>query len=204
MPVMIYDPTYADQVRLMRAAQAPNARDEMWEGVLVMPPMPNNQHQDIVNGFVYAFTSVVNRAGGDRVHPGANVSDRDAGWIDNYREPDVVVYLVTNPAQDSNTHWVGGPDLAVEIASPGEDPRLKLEFYAQVKTREVLIVDRDPWALELYQLKGAKLVSAGVSDVTTSAVLASAALPLTFQLCAGAARPTIHIAHTTSTQTWTA
>ena len=203
MPVTIYDPVWADHVRLMRLAQVPNARDEMWDGVLVTPPMPNNEHQDVANGLVYACTSVVDRSGG-RVHPGANVSDRDAGWISNYREPDVVVYLPTNPAQDCNTHWVGGPDLAVEVVSPGEDARLKLDFYAKVETRELLIVDRNPWRLELYQLQGGKLVSVGTSDVASGAVLTSCALPLTFQLQPGTARPVIHIAHTTDGRTWTA
>lgn len=204
MPVMIYDPVWADRVRLMRSAQAPNARDEVWDGVLVMPPMPNNEHQDLVNDLAFAFRSVINRTGGDRVQPGANVSDRDSGWTSNYREPDVVVYLTTNPATDCVTHWVGGPDLAVEVVSPGEDARLKLDFYAKVGTRELLVVDRDPWKLELYQLQGGKLVSVGTSDVAGGAILASCALPLTFRLQAGAARPVIHIAHTTDGRTWTA
>lgn len=204
MPVMIYDPLYEQHVRAERERQWPNERDEVWEGVLVVPPMPNNEHQIIVMGLSYAFASVVNRAGGDSVMPGANVSDRDAGWTENYREPDVVAYLASNPAKDSNTHWVGGPDLAVEIVSPGEDPRLKLDFYAKVNTREVLIVDRFPWALELYQLQSGKLMLAGTSTLATAAVLASGALPLTFQLRPGTPRPAILITHSTTGQTWTA
>ncbi len=204
MPVLIYDQDMEREIRLARSGAQENNRDEVWEGVLVVPAVANNEHQTLVMDLCYAFASCANRSGGDRVQPGANVSDRDAKWKDNYRCPDVVVYLASNKAKDSNTHWVGGPDQAVEIASPGEDPRLKLEFYAKVKTREVLIVDRDPWALELYQFKGAKLVSVGVSDLATSAVLKSEALPLSFQLCPGTPRPTIHIAHTTSAQTWTA
>lgn len=204
MPVMIYDPAFEAHVRAEREKAWPNERDEVWEGVLVVTALPNFEHQIMVFDLALAFAAVIDRRIGDLSLTGANVSDRDADWMSNYREPDVLVILHTNKAKRHDTHMVGGPDLAVEIASPGEDPRLKLEFYAQVKTREVLIVDRDPWALELYQLKGAKLVSAGVSDAATSAVLTSAALPLTFQLKPGANRPAIHIAHTTSAQTWTA
>lgn len=204
MPVVIYDPMYEQHVRAERERAWPNGRDEVWEGVLVVPPLANNEHQTVVMNLCYAFTSVVDRGSGDCVLPGANVSDRDAGWTTNYREPDVVVYLATNPAKNSNTHWVGGPDLAVEVVSPGEDARLKLDFYAKVGTREVLIVDRDPWKLELYQLQGTLLVSVGTSDVASGAVLTSCALPLTFQLQPGTLRPTIQIAHTSGTQTWTA
>jgi hypothetical protein len=73
----------------------------------------------------------------------------------------------------------------------------------KVNTREVLIVDREPWAVELYQLKGGKLVLAGKSDAN-SAVLTSGAMPLSFQLQAGAPRPTILVTHTGTEQTWTA
>lgn len=204
MPVMIYDPILEQKVRAERERLFPNVRDEVWEGVLVVPPLPNTEHQKTVMDLCYAFASVVSRAGGDSVLPGANVSDREADWTSNYREPDVVVYLATNPAKDHSTHWVGGPDLAVEVVSPGEDPRLKFDFYAKVGTREVLIVARDPWALELYQLQGGKLVLAGTSDAATSAVLASAALPLAFQLRPGSPRPVVHVTHTATGQTWTA
>ena len=169
MPVMIYDPIYEQHVRAERERAWPNERDEVWEGVLVVPPLPNTEHQRIVMHLSGAFSAVINWNAGDQALPGANVSDRDADWTENYREPDVVVYLATNPAKDRSTHWVGGPDLAVEIASPGEDPRAKLDFYAKIGTRELLIVDRYPWALELYQLQGGKLVLVGKSDAANAA-----------------------------------
>lgn len=204
MPVMIYDPVLEQEIRDARDNCDASRRDEVWEGVLVVSAVPNNEHQTVVMDLCYAFSSVVNRAGGDYVMPGANVSDRDAGWKQNYRCPDIVVYRASNPATNSDTHWVGGPDVAVEIASAAEDPRLKLDFYAKVGTRELLVVDRYPWRLELYQLQGAALVSVGTSDVASGAVLTSCALPLTFQLQAGPARPVIHIAHATDGRTWTA
>jgi Uma2 family endonuclease len=204
MTVLITDPDLAGRVRAERERFQPNNRDEVWDGVVVMPPLPNNEHQTIVMDLCAAFCAVVNRAGGDRVLPGANVSDRDADWLTNYREPDAVVYLATNPAVDRNTHWIGGPDLAVEVVSPGDQSRDKLDFYAKVSTREVLIVDRDPWRLELYQLAGGKFQLAGRSDVANPAVLASGVLPLTFQLQPGTPRPVIHTTHTATGQTWTA
>lgn len=202
MAVMITDPEMERVVRADREFRFPNNRDEVWDGVLVMPPLPNNEHQDIVMGLTHAFYSVVDRAGGATVHPGANVSDRDTDWMSNYREPDAVVYLPTNPAKNLNTHWVGGPDFGVEVVSPGEDPRAKLGFYAKVDTRELLVVDRFPWVLELYRHDGAKLGLVGHADLTNNAVLASSVLPLSFQLIAGSLRPQIVIRHTTSGQSW--
>lgn len=154
--------------------------------------------------FALAFSHAVDFDAGDSVLPGCNVSDRDAGWTENYREPDAVVYLASNPAKDSDTHWSGGPDLAVEIVNPGENPRLKLGFYEQVNTRELFIVERDPWAVEMYQFRSGKLVLVGTAKATNGVVLASSVLPLTFELSAGAARPTIRIAHTGTGQVWTA
>ncbi len=204
MAVMIYDPLLEQRIRAERDNSDVHRRDEVWEGVLVVPPQANNEHQRVVMKMAAVFSAVIDWSVGDQVLPGANVSDRDADWISNYRDPDVVVYLATNPAVDGHTHWVGGPDLAIEIVSPGEDPRLKLDFYAKVNTREVLIVDRYPWSIEMYQLQAGKLVLAGKSDLASSAVLASGAIPLTFQLQPGTARPTILITHTATKQVWIA
>jgi Uma2 family endonuclease len=204
MPVMILDPFLEQRIRAERQNNETNQYDEVWEGVLVVAPLPNNEHQRIVTRLSTAFSSIIDWEQGNQVLPGANVSDRDADWISNYREPDVAVYLSTNPARDCGTHWVGGPDLAVEIVSPGEDPHDKLDFYAKVNTRELLIVDRDPWKLELYQLQGGKLVLVGKADGVSSSMLMSGVLPLTFQLQAGTLRPIILLTHTETKQTWTA
>jgi Uma2 family endonuclease len=204
MPVMILDPILENRIRAERNGVESSQYDEVWEGVLVVAPPPNNDHRLIVSGLCSALMLIANRDKGDGVLPGTNVSDRDAGWLSNYREPDVAVYLSTNPAKDGGTHWVGGPDLAVEIVSPGEDPHAKLDFYAKVNTRELLIVGRDPWQLELYQLQDGRLVLVGKSDVADEVVLTSGVLPLTFQLRSGTPRPTILLTHTSTKQSWTA
>lgn len=204
MPVLITDPVWERRVRAELDNSPTNRREEVWEGVLVVPPMPNNEHQVVATDLAFAFGFVVNRSAGDRVFAGANVSDREADWTFNYREPDVLVYLAGNPAKDAGTHWVGGPDLAVEVVSPGEDPRQKFDFYAKVGTREVLTVDRDPWVLRLYTLRGGRMILVGESDVANSAVLVSGVLPLTFQLQPGPQRPVVLVANPVTKQTWTA
>lgn len=204
MPMMIYDPGLEKMIRAQRKRLGLDKWDEVWDGVLVVGTMPNTQHQDIATELVYAFRTVVDRPAGDRVHPGANVSDRKKSWKKNYRCPDVVVCLAGGHATDCDTHWFGGPDFLVEIVSPGEDPQLKFDFYAKIKTRELLVVDRDPWAVELYQLRRGKLKLAGRSDEGNPGVIASAVLPLTFQLMKGQPRPNILVTHPATGQTWTA
>jgi Uma2 family endonuclease len=208
MPVLITDPVYEERIRAELENSAEKRRDEVWDGVLVVPPLANNEHQRIVMGLAYAFASVVDLAT-DAVLPGCNVSDREADWRFNYRDPDIAVYLAGNPARDCGTHWCGGPDLLVEVVSPGEDPRQKLDFYAKVSTREVLIVDRSPWAVELYRLQAGKMVLVGRSDgadlgEANPGELGSVVLPLTFRLQTGTPRPVVVVRHTATGQTWTA
>jgi Uma2 family endonuclease len=204
MPVLITDPELAKETREKRASSDGDKWNEVWDGVLVMPTLPNDEHQELQARLMFPFTQLYELTRLGKVRAGVNVTDRHPDWKTNFRGPDVVVYLPENPAVNHGTHWVGGPDLAVEITSPGEDPRQKLDFYAKVNTREVLIVDRDPWAVELYQLQNGKLMLVGKSDETNQMVLSSAALPLTFQLRPGTPRPTILVTHTATGQTWTA
>jgi hypothetical protein len=204
MSVLITDPELAADVRRARAESDGDRWTEVWEGLVVMPALPNNEHQILVMRLGVPFAAVVDWAAGDSVQPGANVSDREVGWKQNYRCPDVVVALAGGRAKDCGTHWSGGPDLVVEIQSPSDEPRDKLDFYTAVGSREVLVIDRDPWALELYRLDGGALLSIGRSDESNPAVIESAVLPLTFQLRAGTPRPVVVVTHRATGQTWTA
>ena len=99
--------------------------------------------------------------------------------MQNYRIPDLIVYLNTNPARDRDTHYVGGPDFALEVVSPGEDGTAKLDFYAAVGTREVLVIDRDPWALTLYRLENGQSLPAQSGSLVTSQLGVTVALDTT-------------------------
>lgn len=185
-------------MKAQRATQEGNQYDEVWDGVTVIMPLPNDEHQDSVSELCFVFRAVTNRPAGDVVRPGINLSDRGTDWMQNFREPDVAVILAGNPTIDHGTHWKGGPDLVVEVLSPGDRGRDKLPFYAAVGTREALVIDRDPWQLELYQLAGGVLAPAGTSSIAAPAVLTSGVLPLTFRLVAGQPRPQIEVTHATT------
>ena len=203
MEVQVLNPHLEPKFR-----DAPVERDfrfeEVWEGVVVMPPMPNNEHQDIQFKLLLPIAAAVEEPGIGCITAGVNISDREDQWEHNYRGPDVVVYLNTNPAVNHGTHWQGGPDFLAEIISPGEKPYAKFDFYAKVNTREVLIVKRDPWVIELHQLMDGQLKLVGQSDLANPQVLASSVLALTFQLVAGRFRPQIEVTHPPSGKKWLA
>jgi hypothetical protein len=176
--------------------------DEVWNGVYVMSPLANNEHQDIGTGLSSVICFVIAFAGLGRVFNGCNVSDRQTRWKRNYRCPDVAVFLNGKPAIDCGSHWFGGPDFGVEIVSKGDRSRKKFGFYAKVGTRELLIADRYPWALELYVLKGQQFELAGRSKVDDPQTLQCTVLPLRFRLIAGDARPQIEVTRSDGSEQW--
>jgi hypothetical protein len=103
------------------------------------------------------------------------------------------VFLKGNPAQDRDTHWFGGPDFAVEVVSPKDRSREKLEFYFAVGVRELLIIDRKPWRLELYRNDGESLALVGVCSVAKPKGLDSTVIPFRFTLAGGRPRPKLVI-----------
>jgi Uma2 family endonuclease len=138
----------------------------------------------------------------DIVFSGTNVSDRVKGWESNYRCPDFAVYLSGTKAKNCGTHWCGGPDFAIEIVSPDDMVRDKIPFYGKVAMRELLIIDREPWALELQRLSGKKLKTVGVSTGKKGRLLRCKVLPLSFRLMAGKRRPIIEVTRSTDGKTW--
>ena len=185
-----------------RSLSGAGRKDEVWNGVYVMSPDPDISHQTVVGRFVFALFNALDdpRA---TVLPGANVSDRADDWTRNYRCPDVLVFLPGNPAEDRRTHFLGGPDFAVEVISPRDRSRKKFAFYAKVGVRELLLVGRDPWALELYRLRDGAYEPAGVSTPERPDALASAVLPLSFRLLPGGTRPEIEATRPADGRLWT-
>jgi Uma2 family endonuclease len=155
--------------------------------------MRDDEHQELVGEFSYLLRTIVVRTGRGTVYPGVNVSDRDGDWKSNFRIPDVAVYMSNTAAINRRTHWQGGPDFAVEITSGDDRSREKLPFYAKVGVRELLLVDRDPWALELYRLRDGQLILVGRSTPEQSDALSSEVIPLSFRLTAGERRPRIEV-----------
>lgn len=182
----------AATLRLLRERGTRVGRyDEVWNGVLKMSPGPGWDHQAIVHNLEIALHGVVQAPGLGRVFPGLNVSPFGGDWEQDFRISDICVYLAGNPAVFHEAHVQGGPDLVVEIVSPGQNPHDKVEFYAAVGTRELLIVDRRRgWAFELLRLDGGVLTPAGRAEPGVGAVT-SESVGLTFRLEPAEPRPAI-------------
>jgi len=204
MSVLVLDPAESEKLKAQRIEAGSARWDEVWDGVYVMSPLPNVEHQALVARLVFILQTVIGEPGMGTVFPGVNVSDRDDDWSHNYRCPDVAVFLRGGAAKRREAHWRGGPDFAVEIASPYDRVREKLPFYESVGTRELLIIDRDPWALELYRLDGDALRSVGRATVERPVELASAVVPLTLRLVPGDPRPQIDLARQDGQGSWLA
>jgi Uma2 family endonuclease len=193
MPRLIVSPDAAKRIIRRRRRLGLDRKDEVWDGVYVMAPDPNNLHQELSFLFAVALLNAMGGRENARVQVGGNVSDHEDKWTKNYRCPDVLVFLPGCPAEDRGSHYFGGPDFAIEVISPGDRSRKKLDFYAKVGVRELLLVDRNPWKLELYRLRQGKLSLVGVQGLDDLQSLRSEVLPVSFQLAPGQTRPEIVI-----------
>ena len=81
--------------------------------------------------------------------------------------------LASSKAEDRDTYWRGAADFVIEITSPGDRTHEKLPFYSRLGVREVLIVNRQSWTLELYRQQAGGLEKVGQSALPGSEVLAS-------------------------------
>ena len=178
-----YDPRIFEPVRRHRLPGDPpaNLSDEVWDSEYVeMPP-----HDVELCGLLADLTRTVPLLGDGFVASlGCNVSDREDDWRLNYRCPDFQIVGPDSTARNRETHFLGGPDLLVEIVSPGDRSRQKLGFYAAVGTRELFVLDREPWELELYRLAGGELRSVGTT-APGGDPLRTEAVPLRWSLTAG-------------------
>lgn len=202
MATLILDRELAEEIRQQRAESGGDRWDEVWEGTYVMAPLPNIEHQAFVSKLSSILYFLVDWSR-DTVLAGTNVSDRQQDWTHNYRCPDVAVYLHGNPAKNCGTHWWGGPDLAIEVVSPDDRSYDKIPFYEKVGTRELLLIDRHPWQIELLRRDGDQLVSAGVSRPDDQCVIRSAVFPITFQLLPGSGRPQLVVSVVGDERSWT-
>ncbi len=125
--------------------------DEMWDGVLHMPPMPNRSHQELeldLGAWLRAFWA---RPQGNKVYPPINLA-LPGRWPKDYRIPDLVLLTPDRFHIDRNEYFEGAPTAVVEIRSPDDESYEKLPFYAQLQIPEVWIVDRDTRQPEVFRL----------------------------------------------------
>jgi Uma2 family endonuclease len=202
MPLLINDPTWEEKIIADRERAGADRWDEVWEGVYVVSPLPNIEHQKIVSRLLVILEETIDRQELGEVFPGVNLSDREDDWEFNYRAPDVVVFLKTGKAVPCDTFWRGPADFLVEIVSPRDRTYEKIPFYDRLGVVELLIIDRDPWKLEFHQRIDDRLQKTGESNLDNGAILQSRSVGLSFQLVPGKDRPRIAVTHPQSGKSW--
>jgi Uma2 family endonuclease len=128
--------------------------DEMWDGVLHMPPMPNGMHQDFALDLASYLKRHWAKPRGGRVRQEVNLTapEDEDHWTHNYRIPDLVLVDRVRLGIDKNEYMAGAPLVVVEIKSPGDETYDKFPFYAGLGVSEVWVFDRDTRTPELYSL----------------------------------------------------
>ena len=205
MTAIIADHEFEKQIIRRRQETGADRWDEVWEGVYVMNPLPNPEHQRIVARLTSVFSTLFDFSDLGRVYPGVNYASDAKDWQYDYRCPDIAVFLNDNPeAEEHDAFYTGAADLFVEVVSPDDRVREKLPFYEKLRVHELLIIDRDPWQLELFRYADGKLASAAIATMENAKVIESERLDVMFQLIPGEERPGIRVVHVKSNQEWVA
>lgn len=129
------------------------ARYQLVEGDLVMSPAPSRRHQEIVQRILFALYAFVQSKGWGKVYASpidVILSDEDVP------QPDIV-YVSNSRSSILVPEGIrGGPDLCVEVLSPGSeklDRGAKRLLYARHDVVEYWIVDPDANRVEVYRLQ---------------------------------------------------
>ena len=144
------DPAWLEERRLMGI----DKRDEVWDGVLHVPPTPGVAHQDFAFDLHTALRPIV-KSLGLRIIQETTIYDPVKG-LKNYRSPDLVV---AEPGDFSKRGIEGHAELAIEILSPNDESYEKFDFYATRQIAEYWIVDPETRQIEVYVLRGNKYVA---------------------------------------------
>src|SRR3954468_2402129 len=108
MASLVLDSYLEERLKRERALTGADRYDEVWDGVYVMSPIANNEHQFLASELTAAIRSGIGVTQDGLLLAGCNVSAQEDDWTRNYRVPDVAVFLKGNPAGDRQTHWFGG------------------------------------------------------------------------------------------------
>jgi Uma2 family endonuclease len=147
MPVLLPD------VAALRRRNGSDQWDEMWDGILHMPPLPNTRQQDLESQLETYVRQVWTPRTRWKAYHQINVS-LPGGWPNDYRIPDLVMLSPARFAIDKIEYFEGAPDVVIEIRSPDDETYEKFGFYAKLVVPEVWVIDRDTREPEVYLLRG--------------------------------------------------
>lgn len=134
-----------------------DGRDEMWDGVLHVVPPAGGPHQEFARELFLVLAPLAKRRGlRPYYETGLFRADKD------YRVPD---QLYCRPKHESE-RGTEGAELVVEIRSDGDETYEKIDFYAALGVREMLIAHPKDRRVELLRAVDGRLQSVGPDDET--------------------------------------
>jgi Uma2 family endonuclease len=137
-------------------------RYEIVQGVLIMSPAPSPEHQSVVGEIYSCLRERIQLTGRGLVYMGpldVELSEHDLF------QPDVLVVLNEHRHRFQKNHFVGAPDLAVEIISPSSttyDRLTKYEMYRQAGVPEYWLVNPIRRTIQVFVLEGKQYRSLGI------------------------------------------
>jgi len=171
--VMMVDREWLDE----RRRRGIDKWDEVWDGVLHVPPEPTAEHQRVGTRLVEVLGSLARARG---LEPFVQLCILDPrGHDKNYRTPDL---LVVDPVYVIRRGTEGPVALAIEVLSPDDESRDKMPFYAARGVQELWLVDPDTRVVEVYTLRGGTYFAV-LAD--RSGILRAPALDLELSVVAG-------------------
>lgn len=170
--------TYEEYLTLPEIVQ----RYEIVDGEMIMSPAPTTRHQAVLGNFYRAlFDFVTRRRLGFVLLAPLDVIVRRKPKL-RTRQPDLI-YVSTEWQHIIADQIEGGPDLVVEILSPGDTRKKiakKLKDYCRIGVRECWLVSIEAETVEVLRLstKNIKRIGLyGIGDLIRSKVLSGLALP---------------------------
>ena len=138
------DPEWLEE----RRKRGIDSKDEVWDGVLHVPPEPTSHHQRIEGRLARVLAPLAETRGLELLQ---QISILDpATHKKNYRTPDIVV---VDPSRLIRRGTEGPVELTIEVLSPDDESREKFPFYAARGVQEIWIVDPDTRDFEVYTLR---------------------------------------------------
>ncbi len=137
-------------------------RYEIISGVLYSMPGPNFRHQDAAGAIYYHLRAYLNKKNLGKVIFAPFDVELAPGEV---VQPDVMVILKANLARITESRFIGGPDIVIEVASPstsGYDRREKQEAYARARVSEYWVADPANQTIEVLSLEKNGYRSLGV------------------------------------------
>ena len=139
--LFVTDPPQAVEDWLARRrALGQDLYDEVWEGEYHVAPAPRRRHARVQAALLETLGPLARRAGLEVTGP-CNI-----GRPDDYRVPDLACFR-----EPGDLAWNPTAAIVAEVVSPGDESRLKSDFYLRAGVEEVLIVDPGARTAEWYE-----------------------------------------------------